>query len=196
MIREKLLTINPYSRPVQAGALHQRVEGLVMHWVQNAGAPNEVHWNWWESRKDPTLKRGYGSAHYVIDDNEILLCVPENEVAYHVGAGDFPSERYTDMARRNFSIYPSARTIGIEMCHPNDEGWFTGNVLWQATWLASSICVRYDLNPMEDIYRHYDITGKDCPRYWMNHPEEFYKFKRNVTRMKRDLDYIKEGRYG
>ena len=28
----------------------------------------------------------------------------------------------------------------------------------------------------DDIIRHYDVTGKECPRYFVKHPEAWEKF--------------------
>ena len=49
---------------------------------------------------------GYGLAHYIIDQNGIIIAaVPENEVAHHCGSSDKDPARgqvYTDEARRRF----------------------------------------------------------------------------------------------
>jgi N-acetylmuramoyl-L-alanine amidase CwlA len=46
--------------------------------------------------------------------------------------------------------------------------------------LCAWLCWRFDLNPMSDIIRHYDVTGKDCPRWFVSHPEEFDVFRDSV----------------
>ena len=36
---------------------------------------------------------------------------------------------------------------------------------------------------MKDIIRHYDVTGKLCPLYWVNHPQDFLYFKHDVKKL-------------
>ena len=45
------------------------------------------------------------------------------------------------------------------------------------TWLIG----RYDLG-IEDVIRHYDVTGKECPKYYVDHPDAW-------EQMKADYDY-------
>lgn len=46
--------------------------------------------------------------------------------------------------------------------------------------LCADLCKRYGLDPKKDIIRHYDVTGKACPLYWVNNPQDFVAFKREV----------------
>jgi N-acetylmuramoyl-L-alanine amidase CwlA len=34
---------------------------------------------------------------------------------------------------------------------------------------------------------HYDITGKECPRDWVRHPEKFEQFKKDVNKKLQDV---------
>ena len=104
-IKQDLLTKNPYSRP---GKPLSKVKGIVVHWTANEGKGANAKRNrdYFESLKSGG--KGYASAHYIVDDKEIILCVPENEMAYHVGAETYRTSR--------FGSYPNATTIGVEMC--------------------------------------------------------------------------------
>ena len=33
----------------------------------------------------------------------------------------------------------------------------------------------------EDVIRHYDVTGKDCPKYYVEHPEAWDAFRADVA---------------
>ena len=46
--------------------------------------------------------------------------------------------------------------------------------------LCADICRRYNLT-VNNIIRHYDVTGKDCPRYYVQNPNEWIKFKNDVA---------------
>ena len=197
MIRQDFLTPNEYSRPgnmIKMGTsiILKKVEGLVFHWVENPGTSAQFNRNWFEARKDGN--HGYGSAEYIVDHSEIIQCMPNDEIAFHVGAGPFPSSRYTATALREFRTYPSARTIGIELCHPDWTGRFEPEVLWRAIWLGAGLCLQYDLDPFSDCWRHFDITEKNCPKYWVKHPNGFTEFKRDMVQAHSRLAAVKARR--
>lgn len=167
---ELLLTPNPFSRPT---ALMRDVRGIVLHWVAHPGSNARATRAYFESRKDGKL--GFGSAHYAIDPTEVVRMVPENEMAYHSGAW-----KYTDYALAKFTSYPNAHSIGIELHHIDWDGRFHADTLSQLRLLLRDLCLRYSLLATKDICRHHDITGKDCPRWWVTHPEEMHEFLAGV----------------
>jgi len=169
-IVNQLLTPNTWSRPCKDLA---KVKALVVHWVENPRTTAMFNRNYFEARKMGHLN--YGSAHFIIDPTMTIRCIPETEWAYHVGA-----EHYTDMALDKLGPYPNNCTIGIELCHEDWEGHFHENTLNQAVELLRILCDRYSLAPMDDIIRHYDVVGKRCPKYFVDHPEEFDLFKGRV----------------
>lgn len=146
---------------------------VVVHWVANPKTSAQANRNFFENRKEG--KTGYGSAHYIIDPKETLRCIPEDEIAYHVGA-----ELYPPWAVQHIGTYPNAWTIGIELCHEDWEGSFQYDVLAQAVDLTRDLLERHKLTK-QNIIRHYDVTGKNCPKYFVEHEEEFEKFKDAVT---------------
>jgi N-acetylmuramoyl-L-alanine amidase len=165
-IEEKYLTVNPCSRP---GKPLTGVKGIVIHWVANPGTTALANRNYFEGLKNQTVR--FASAHFIIGlRGEVIQCLLENEVGYHAGA-----ERYSDIALKNLSSYPNNCTLGIELCHTNWEGEFTPETLQSAKELVLELCERYGLG-RENIYRHFDITGKDCPRYFVNRPEAWEQF--------------------
>lgn len=187
-INRDLLPINDFSRP---GDKMEEVLGLVFHWTGNAGQKNEVTGRYFEllanQPHDKKHKR-YASAHYIIGmDGEILQVIPEDEVAYHVGAWE-----YTPFAVRHFPDYttnvyhgsPNWCLIGVELCHPDWSGQFTKETLISAKKLAFDIGYRHRFI-YGQIHRHYDITGKRCPLWMVEHPDDWEKFIR-------DIDYMKQ----
>ena len=172
-IRQDFLTKNEYSRP---GTSLKAVKGIVIHWIGNPGTSAQTNRNYFESLKAqppglPSDKYRYASAHYIISiDGAIIRCVPDREVCYHVGA-----ERYTNDALSRLSSYPNNCTIGIELCHPARDGKFTDETLKSCRALVSSLLAAYGLTK-NDVWRHYDITGKDCPKYFVAHTDEWDAF--------------------
>jgi N-acetylmuramoyl-L-alanine amidase len=188
-LTERLLTVNPFSRP---GTQRGEVQALIMHWTAVPLQPAWAVRNYFESRK--AGKDGYGSAHYIIDqDGSIIRCIPEAEIAFHVGSNqpDPASGRiYTDWARAKFGEHatnptlesPNACTLGIEMCPLDAAGNFSLPTLAAAVELARDICMRLALNPLIDIATHNMVVGwKDCPRLWVNHREKLTEFRAAVA---------------
>ncbi len=59
--------------------------------------------------------------------------------------------------------------FGIEVCHPDTTGKFSEVTNKSLIELCSQIVQRYNLS-IENIIRHYDVTGKYCPLYHVNNP--------------------------
>ncbi len=166
-IIEHFLTKNPYSRP---GKILKKIKGIVVHWTAMPDDTAEQIKFFFESRKDGG--KGYGSTHYIINlDGEILQCIPLSEMAYHVGA-----KHYTNLALRNLSSYPNNCTIGIELTHPDWTGKFTNKTYNAAIMLCSYLLKKYNLNAVHHLFRHYDITTKECPRYFVRNANKWDDF--------------------
>jgi N-acetylmuramoyl-L-alanine amidase len=179
------LTENEYSRP---GKRLQKVLAIVIHWTANPAANAKQNRDYFESKK--TGMSGYASAHYIIDQNGIIVAaIPENEVAYHCGSSDkdpASGKVYTDEARRRFGYYasesssPNNCTLGVELCPTDVRGNFTNATINAAVELCADICKRYGLTTQE-ITTHHNIVGwKDCPKLWTKRPELLDAFKLSV----------------
>lgn len=155
-IIQALLTPNEYSRPQTR---LKTVTHIVIHWVGNAGSTAKANCNYFESLKN---KKIYASAHYIIGlEGEILQCIPETEVAYHAKEAN-------------------SYSIGIENCHPDWEGKFNSKTYASLIKLCADLCIRYGLEPDKALLRHYDVTQKICPKYYVNNPREWDKLKKDV----------------
>lgn len=149
----------------------------MIHYVANPMSTALANRNFFEERKNGKLD--YGSAHYIVGlKGEIILCVPEDEVAYHAGA-----VQYKELAIKRFGSWPNKTTLGIEMTHPDSTGKPNAEILKSTLDLCIDICKRYKLDPMTQILRHFDVTGKLCHKYYVEHEDEWKKF----------LQLVKEG---
>jgi hypothetical protein len=176
-IRQLLIPLNEFSRP---GIKLKAVKGIVMHYTGSPSAPaiNIVNYFGRLSQQNPhdNIADRYASAHYSVDDNEAILAIPENEMAYHVG-----STSYTPEALKRLSSYPNNCTIGIEMCI-DAKGNITEKTFQNAAELAAMLCKKYGLTE-NDIWTHKGVVGwKDCPLPWVNKPSEFIRFKQEVAK--------------
>ena len=162
-----LLTPNPYSRPQTP---LEEVKGIVVHYVANPCTTAKENRNYFEQLKNQTGEDTTSvSSHFVIGlEGEIVQCVPMYEVAYA------SNNRNSD-------------TISIECCHPDESGKFYDSTYQSLVGLCAYLCSEFDLNP-EDVIRHYDVTGKICPKYFVDHPEEWETFHEDVKKAIRALD--------
>ncbi len=61
------------------------------------------------------------------------------------------------------------------MCHPDETGEFTDESYESLVKLVDWLLDQFALKP-EDVIRHYDITGKECPLYYVEHPDAWDAF--------------------
>ncbi len=145
-------------------------KGIVVHYVGNPGSSAVGNRNWFENGAGGA----YTSAHYIIGlDGEIILCVPEYECAQHAGKSYAP--QYDAQAKKNNSMY-----IGIENCHPNADGKFNDKTYASLVALCADICIHHGFDVQKDVVRHYDVTGKMCPMYYVKNSNEWESFKKDI----------------
>ena len=148
----------------------QKLKGIVLHWTANQGKGADANAN---RNYFNTTDRAC-SAHYIVDDHQIVQCIPDLEVAYHVGASKYTS--IGDKLRvKPYS--PNFYLIGIEMCVNSDGNW--NKTYKNSVELAAMLLKKYKLT-VKDLYRHYDITSKDCPHMMVNE-KVWNKFKTDVN---------------
>lgn len=154
-IEEMYLTPNKYSRPQIP---LEKVKGIVIHYTANPGSSAEANRNYFEGLKK---KKKYASSHFIVGlDGEIVQCVPLDEIAYA------SNERNDD-------------TISIECCHEDSSGKFSEATYKSVVALTAWLCGKYNLSE-DDIIRHYDVTGKNCPKYYVKHEKAWKKLKKDV----------------
>ena len=153
----ELLTPNEYSRPV---ITNEKINGIVVHYTANPGSTAMENRDYFEGLKDTHLTKV--SSNFVIGlEGEIVQCIPTWEMAYA------SNDRNGD-------------TISIECCHPDETGKFNDATYKSLVQLCVWLCVKYDLTA-EDVIRHYDVTGKDCPKYFVENEEAWVQFRENIA---------------
>lgn len=125
------------------------VRYIVVHYTGTPGdtAANEgLYFN-----RNDTQKT---SAHYFVDEHEVVQSVPDEYVAYHCGGA-----YYYHPACRN------SNSIGVEICTKRSAGgkyYFHPDAATRAQELIRALMEKYDV-PQENVVRHYDVTHKLCP---------------------------------
>jgi len=142
----------------------------VIHYVENPGTTALFNQKFFESLKDGMR---YGSTQWIVDDTYVLETMPPEEVAWHCGAAN-----YTELADRHFSGYtgkdtsPNYCTEGIEFCHLDITGEPTPATRRNLVILAGMRVFANRLSERQ-VVRHYDVTRKQCPLYYVEHPREW-----------------------
>ncbi|WP_146876841.1 N-acetylmuramoyl-L-alanine amidase [Bacillus subtilis] len=168
--------VNKYTRP---DLKLLGVKGIVIHWTAtpNASAKNERNY----FNGTCIAEERYASAHIFVDRKEARLIIPLDEVAYH--ANDKPSKISKFKATTSYYKGGNANltTLGVEMC-VEKNGTIHADTIARAEKVVAELCKQYKLTE-KDIYRHYDITGKNCPAPFVSAPSKFTAFKAGVKKL-------------
>ena len=158
-VQQDFLTVNPWSRP---GTPLEKIDGVVIHYVGNPNTTAQANRNYFESLSSGE-EGTYASSHFIVGlEGEVVQCIPLTEIAYA-------------------SNIRNADTVAIEVCHPDETGAFSDASYRRTVELTAWLCREFGLDPMEDVIRHYDVTGKICPRYYVDHPEAWESFLADVA---------------
>lgn len=162
LIKEEFLTVNPYSRPAEPLT---EVRNIFVHYTANKDTSAEQNRSYFENL-GITGERS-ASAHFVIGyEGEIIQCLPLDEIAYAVKTRNYDS-------------------ISIECCFVDENGKFTDATYQSLLQLTAWLLREYKLTP-NDVLRHYDVGGKKCPLYFVEHEDSWEQFRQDLT------DYIME----
>lgn len=163
----------------------KKLKAIIIHWTANTnrGANAMANRNYFNTKpyiKDRNGNKIYASAHYVVDDRNIIQCLPDNEVGFHVGArwSKYKTAALDMMGNpASGTDSPNNYTIGIEMC-VNSDGDFS-KTRQNTVDLVQFLLKKHQLG-IDAVLRHFDITGKDCPKMMLDE-EIWAEFKREIT---------------
>ncbi|MGL5087164.1 MAG: N-acetylmuramoyl-L-alanine amidase [Clostridium sp.] len=116
------------------------------------------------------------SAHYIVDDKNIIQLLEDNFRGWHVG--DNPNKFITN-----------SNSLAIELCVNRDNSF--EKTLNNALVLVEKLMAKYNIN-IEDVKRHYDVTGKNCPRIMIeDNPAIWPCFKESLKNEEKSVSVIK-----
>lgn len=167
------IAINKYTRP---GSKRSKTLGIVMHYTASPGGTAAAHKSYFGRGADGR----YAGAQIFVDKTEAIAITPVGEVCYHANdnqryVGGKPYRGVSNKIGTNANL----TTVGIEMCIEKD-GSIAAATFDRAVDVAAELCRLYGLAE-SNIYRHYDVTGKNCPAPWVSKPAEFERFKKAVA---------------
>ena len=146
----------------RTGILLEDINNIVIHYVGNPITSAKNNRDYFD-KVSTTV-----SSHFIVGlDGEVIQCVPIYE-------------------RSAASNNRNKDTISIETCHPDESGKFNENTYNSLIKLTAYLCYEFDLS-QDDVIRHYDVTGKICPKYYVENEEEWENFKSDVKKAIKNL---------
>ena len=133
----------------------KEVKDVVIHYVGNPGTTAQQNHDFYAGDDSDV------SSHFIVGlDGEIIQCIPLDE---HSEA----------------SNWRNRDSISIEVCHRDETGEFSKKTYKSLVKLVAWLESVYGLDE-EHVIRHYDITEKECPKYFVDHEDEWELFKEKV----------------
>lgn len=160
-VQQDFIPVNEFSRPCLAlGEIHN----IVIHYVGNAGTTASANLGYFKQLANQTpgdKNATKASSNFIIGlDGEVIQCMPVYEMAYCSNS-------------RNWD------TLSIEVCHPTIDGKFNDVTYDSLIQFCAWLCNELDLTE-NDLIRHYDVTKKKCPLYYVDHPDAWEQLKADV----------------
>lgn len=160
MITQKLISVRSNTRP---GWKQASIKGLVVHYTANNGGTALNHYNYFNNGANGV----YASAHYFIDKTSIIQLVPDMEVAFHANETGYSKvAAFRGASSNGYVGHANCCTIGLEMCLEKD-GSIHPETIKKTQWLIGHLQAKYKV-PDNLVVRHYDITGKLCPKHFID----------------------------
>lgn len=157
-IKELLAHASNYSK-----GRHTAIKYLVLHYTANNGDTALSNCIYFSS---PNRN---ASAHYFVDEKGVYRSVRDMNVAWHCGSMNGYKHKYC----RN------TNSIGIEMCSRIDSNgrfYIERETIANAIELTKFLMEKYDI-PVDNVIRHYDVTGKMCPKPFVEDEKLWLDFK-------------------
>ena len=134
------------------------IKYIVIHYTANDGDTDENNGIYFKNNDVDS------SAHYFVDDDSVTQSVPDNYIAWHCGGGLQGSGGH--------SFYKkciNTNSIGIEICDDVKNGiiYPSAKTIENVIELTKTLMKKYNI-PKSNVIRHYDVTGKKCPAYWVD----------------------------
>ncbi len=131
------------------------VKNIVIHYVGNPGTSAQNNHDYYDKASTEV------SSHFIVGlEGEIIQCVPLWE-------------------KSAASNWRNNDTISVEVCHPDDTGKFNDKTYDSVVRLTAWLLGEFGLDKT-DVIRHYDITEKLCPLYYVEHEDAWEQLKKDV----------------
>ena len=144
------------------------IKYIVVHYTANNGDTARDNLDYYARVKKEI------SCHFFVDETEVCCSVPWDNTAYHCGTKGKYKHKYC----RN------TNSIGIELCSRIDSKgkyYFKDETVHNAARFVALQMKNYNI-PISNVIRHYDVTGKSCPRPFVESSQAWANFKNLVMK--------------
>jgi N-acetylmuramoyl-L-alanine amidase len=174
--QKKHIRVNEHTR---SGDKLLKLQAIVVHYTANNGGNADMHYNYFNNGAGGR----YAGAHIFVDRHKALEIIPLDEVAYHA------NERgpLLSSLRASTSYYPGGNanllTIGIEMCLESD-GSFHPDTIERTRLVIKYLQSKYSQlrDTKNRVVRHYDVTGKNCPKPFVESSAKWNNFLNSIDK--------------
>lgn len=155
---------------------------IVIHYTANKWDSAQSNLNYF---KNNVVK---ASANYFVDSKQIGVSVPDGYYAWHCGGG-----LQGNGGHKWFGKVSNWNSIGIEICDDVNDGRVqpTQKALENAQMLTAALMEKYHI-PIENVIRHWDVTGKICPAYFVG--DENTETGKAWIRWKEGIEVVEKSR--
>ena len=142
--------------PSRRGIKLEAINDIVLHYVGNPGTTAQQNRNFYNEVNSDV------SSHFVVGLNgEVIQCIPLDE-------------------KSSASNHRNKDTISIEVCHPDTTGQFTQDTYDSVVDLLAWLVLACDLE-VDNVIRHYEVTGKICPKYYVENESAWLQLRADVA---------------
>jgi N-acetylmuramoyl-L-alanine amidase len=167
---------NKYSR---SGDPLIKVQAIVVHYTANPHANAEDHQEYFDGADGGNYR--YAGAHIFVDKFEAVEVIPLDEVAYQANE----KEPKLPTLRATAPYYPGGNanllTLSIEMCIEED-GSFHPDTVERTRIVIKDLQEKFPQlkDTKNRVVRHYDVTGKNCPKPFVEDEQKWRAFLSSV----------------
>ena len=138
------------------------IKYIVIHYTSNDGDTDENNGKYFANNVVNA------SAHYFVDDDSVTRSVPDNYVAWSVGGNKYSNCASTG-GGKFYGIATNNNTLSIEICDDVKNGvvYPSAATIENVIAFTKAKMNEYGI-PKENVIRHFDVTGKSCPAYWVD----------------------------
>lgn len=132
----------------------------------------------------------YGSAHYYLDDKEIIQTIGDSLVAWSIG------DKWGYANNPNRIKYAlNSNSISIELCINSDVD--KSKAYKNLVELTKNLMKKFNISS-DRVIRHFDATGKICPGSWSgNNWSKWWQFKEDIKKpIEWKIDLSKNSTFG
>lgn len=154
------------------------IKYIVVHYTANDGDSDEGNGNYFKGANRNA------SAHVFVDDDSCTQSVPDDYVAWSVGGNKYPNTN----GGKFYGKATNANTLNLEMCDSKKNGVYEATPQTQenAITIIREWMKKYNI-PIDRVIRHYDVTGKQCPAYFVDE-KKWAEFKNKIINGKKKED--------